>query len=62
MTAVSHRRIILRPDEDGWWIVEVPSLPGCFTQGKTREEAVENAKEAIASYIKNLEMDGEAIP
>lgn len=35
-------------DEDGVWIVECPSIPGCVSQGKTREEAVENVKEAIA--------------
>ena len=35
-------------DEDGVWIVECPSIPGCVSQGKTREEALENIKEAIA--------------
>jgi predicted RNase H-like HicB family nuclease len=34
-------------DEDGVWIVECPSIPGCVTQGKTKEEALENAKDAI---------------
>lgn len=38
-------------DEDGWWVVEVPSLPGCNTQGETREEAVENVKDAINGYV-----------
>jgi predicted RNase H-like HicB family nuclease len=33
--------------EDGWWVVECPSLPGCISQGKTEEEALENIKEAI---------------
>ena len=34
-------------DEDGAWVVECPSIPGCFSQGDTREEAVTNIKEAI---------------
>jgi predicted RNase H-like HicB family nuclease len=35
-------------DEDGMWVVECPSIPGCVSQGKTREEALENIKDAIA--------------
>lgn len=35
-------------DEDGVWIVECPSIPGCVSQGTTKEEALENIKEAIA--------------
>ena len=35
-------------DEDGVWVVECPSIPGCVTQGNTKEEALENIKEAIA--------------
>jgi predicted RNase H-like HicB family nuclease len=35
-------------DEDGVWIAECPSIPGCVSQGKTKEEAVENIKDAIA--------------
>jgi predicted RNase H-like HicB family nuclease len=35
-------------DEDGVWVVECPSIPGCVTQGETKEEALENIKEAIA--------------
>jgi predicted RNase H-like HicB family nuclease len=35
-------------DEDGVWIVECPSIPGCVSQGTTKEEALENVKEAIA--------------
>jgi predicted RNase H-like HicB family nuclease len=40
--------ITLDRDEDGVWIVECPSIPRCVSQGKTREEALENIKEAIA--------------
>lgn len=39
--------VTLDRDEDGMWIVECPSIPGCITQGSTREEALENIKEAI---------------
>lgn len=56
------RHVILTPIEDGWWMAEVPSLPGCHTQGETKEEAMENVKEAIESYIASLEEDGEPIP
>ncbi len=35
-------------DEDGVWVVECPSIPGCVSQGETKEEALENIKEAIA--------------
>jgi len=55
--------IILEPDEEGTgFTVLVPALPGCITQGATREEAIERAKEAIAAYIESLEADGEPVP
>lgn len=38
-------------DEDGVWIVECPSIPGCVSQGQTREEALENIKDAIAACL-----------
>lgn len=42
------RQVILYPDhEDGGWVVEVPSLPGCVSQGATRDAALENIREAI---------------
>ena len=47
--------IILEPDEDGGFTVTVPALDGCFTQGETEEEAIENAKEAILCYLEGLE-------
>ena len=40
--------VTLDRDEDGIWVVECPSIPGCVSQGKTREEALENIREAIA--------------
>lgn len=57
-----ERRVILYPGEDGYWVIECPSLPGCISQGKTREEAVENIKEAIALYIESLEAHGDPVP
>ena len=56
------RQVILIPDEDGGYAVEVPSLPGCISQGDTVEEALENIKEAIELYIEVLEEDGQPIP
>lgn len=56
------RQIIIYPGEDGWWVVECPSLPGCISQGKTKEEAIENIKEAIAGYILALQEDSLPVP
>lgn len=53
---------MLEADEAGGFAVSVPDLPGCWTQGETREEALDNAKEAIALYLETLEEAGEPIP
>jgi len=51
------------PEEDGkGYYVIVPSLPGCFSQGKTVEEALENVQEAIALHVRSLRKQGEAVP
>jgi len=55
-------RVTIEQDEEGVYIAEVPSLPGCITQGATRAEAVENVKEAIKLYLESLEAHGEPIP
>jgi predicted RNase H-like HicB family nuclease len=55
-------RVRIERDEDGVFVAEVPSLPGCVTQGATREEAVTNAQEAIALYLESLKAHGEPIP
>ena len=47
-------RILIEQDEDGIFVVEVPSLPGGVSQGRTRAEAIENSKEAIAVYLQSL--------
>ena len=44
-------KVILREGEDGLYVAEVPSLPGCISQGKTTDEALENIKEAIALHL-----------
>jgi predicted RNase H-like HicB family nuclease len=53
---------MLYPGEDGYWVAEVPSLPGCISQGKTREEAVKNIREAIRGYTAALEEDHLPVP
>jgi len=55
------RKVILYPGEDGYWVVECPSLPGCISQGKTKAEATANIREAIEGYEATLE-DIEANP
>jgi predicted RNase H-like HicB family nuclease len=56
------RQVVVYPGEDGWWVAEYPSLPGCISQGKTREEAIENEKEAIRGYIAALQEDNLVVP
>jgi predicted RNase H-like HicB family nuclease len=56
------RQVVVFPGEDGYWVAECPSLPGCISQGKTREEALANIREAIEGYVKTLEDDGLPIP
>ena len=56
------RQVIIYPGEDGYWVAECPSLPGCISQGKTKEEAIRNIREAINEYIIALEEDGRPVP
>jgi predicted RNase H-like HicB family nuclease len=53
---------VLYPGEDNYWVVECPSLPGCISQGKTKEEAISNIKEAIKGFISALEDDHLRVP
>ncbi len=55
-------RILIEPDEDGVFVAECPTLPGCVSQGATREEAVTNVKDAIRGYLQSLEKHDEAVP
>ena len=55
-------RVYIEQDEDGVFVAEVPSLPGCISQGDTRAEALANVKEAIEAYLESLEAHGEPVP
>ncbi len=56
------RQVVLHRGEDGYWVVECPSLPGCISQGITKEEAIANIREAIDGYVKALEEDKLPVP
>ena len=56
------RQVVVYPGESGFWVAEVPSLPGCLSQGESRDEAIENVKEAISLYIESLVAHGEPVP
>ena len=56
------RKVIIYPGEDGYWVAQCPSLPPCISQGKTKEEAIANIKEAIELYIEVLQEEGRVIP
>jgi predicted RNase H-like HicB family nuclease len=47
--------VIVEQDEDGYYVAEVPALPGCLSQGKTQEEAITNIKEAIEGWLEVME-------
>ena len=55
-------QIVISRGEDGHWVAECPSLPGCITQGGSREEAIENARDAVEQYIAALEEDELPVP
>jgi predicted RNase H-like HicB family nuclease len=55
-------RVLIEQDEDGVFVAEVPSLPGCISQGKTRTEALRNVQEAITAYLESLKAHNEPIP
>ncbi len=55
-------RVLIDEDEDGVFVAEVPSLPGCISQGATRAEALHNVKEAIEGYLDSLRAHDEPIP
>jgi predicted RNase H-like HicB family nuclease len=54
--------VILVPEEEGGYSVEVPALPGCYTQGETKEDAIAMAKEAIELYLESCKAHSESIP
>jgi predicted RNase H-like HicB family nuclease len=55
-------RVLIEQDEDGVFIATCPSLPGCVSDGSTREEAIENIQDAIKGYIESLRKHGDPIP
>jgi predicted RNase H-like HicB family nuclease len=59
---VTVRQVIIYRGEDDYWVAECPSLPGCLSQGKTKEDAVANIREAIRGYITALEEDKLPVP
>lgn len=56
------RQVFLHPGESGYRVTECPSLPGWVSQGKTREEAIQNIREAIEGYVLALQEDGLEVP
>jgi predicted RNase H-like HicB family nuclease len=56
------RHVLIYSDENGEWCASVPSLPGCYSQGETREEALANIKEAVDLHIESMIAHGEAVP
>jgi predicted RNase H-like HicB family nuclease len=56
------RQVVLYPGEDGYWVAECPSLPGCVSQGKTKQKALTNIREAIEGYVEALKADGLPVP
>ena len=61
MTRVEYT-VIIEPADDGTFSVYVPDLPGCVSTGRTREEAIESIREAIAGHIRTLRDLGEPVP
>lgn len=56
------RQVVIAHGEDGYWVAECPSLPGCISQGSTKEEVIANIKEAIEGYVVALQEDGLPVP
>ena len=55
-------RVHIEQDEDGVFIAQVPSLPGCISQGATRREVLANIRDAIAAYLESLQKHDEPVP
>ena len=56
------RAVVLHRGEDGYWVAECPSLPGCVSQGKTKPEAIANIREAIDGWLETAEAHGLSFP
>lgn len=55
-------QIIVYPGKDKYWVAECPSLPGCISQGTSKEKAIANIREAIQAYVSTLEKDKLPVP
>lgn len=55
-------RVVIEQDEDGKFIASCPTLPGCWSQGDTRDEARRNVKVARKGYLESLKKHGDPIP
>ena len=55
-------RVLVEQDEDGYFVAQVPALPGCISQGSTRAEALTNVQEAITGYLESLRKHDEPVP
>jgi predicted RNase H-like HicB family nuclease len=62
MAGTMKYRVLIEQDEDGVFVAEVPALPGCLSQGQTRDEALQNIREAIAVYLESLKAHDEPVP
>ena len=56
------RQVVITKGEGGYWVAECPSLPGCLSQGRTKEDAIANIKEAIEGYAAALQDGGLPVP
>jgi predicted RNase H-like HicB family nuclease len=56
------RGVVIYRGEDGYWVAECPSLPGCVSQGKTKTEAIDNIREAIEGWIESAKSNNLPIP
>jgi predicted RNase H-like HicB family nuclease len=54
--------VVLQSENDGGYVATVPALPGCVSQGDTREEALKNIEEAMEHYLEDVKAAGEPIP
>lgn len=61
-TTMLSYRVIIEKDEEGILVAKVPDLPGCATEGKTREELLKNVREAIQAYLEALKEHGDPVP